>query len=134
MNASDDSRSNLRVCRSSTKQTAHIVSVRQKDGEFVACCREDAGERRKATGTGPDEALAIIRAAMRLFEIEPFVDNAEDGYVFETGGDSSFDDACAFPWPRGQIPYGVMYGMKHTFVRRKPRDDAGVGEDYGLPT
>ena len=51
MNAQDESKSILHVRRSSTGQTATLVSLRKKDSQFVARCRENAGERREAVAS-----------------------------------------------------------------------------------
>jgi len=121
----------LLVRCSATNQTATLVCQLKGNGQFVACCREDAGDRREATGVGDSDRDAIFDAAMELFETKPFSLYAALDYGLESDdeicvGDPNgmtFEEASAFPWPRGRIPYSVMYGMKYKMVRR-PRLDS----------
>lgn len=66
---------------------------------------------------------------MKLIETEPFAEFAMlDKRIEEVNPDAedttnedkrlSFEDARAFPWPGGRIPYDVMQGMKFKMVRR----------------
>jgi hypothetical protein len=61
----------LRIRRPSTDQCADIVGVRQNEGIFTALVHDKTGN--ETTGSDTSQSLAVIHAAMKLFQpdVEP---------------------------------------------------------------
>ena len=72
----------LQVRRPTTDQCADIVGVRQQDGIFTALVRDESG--REATGNDASQSLAVIHAAMKLFQPDVEPGKRTEPYAVET--------------------------------------------------